>query len=91
MKLGKKISKIVRVRPEVFAVRLQFVDGPTLDVDLSLFFREPKGLCAEVLRGGMFDRCYVESGALAWPNGLDLCPDAIFKIATKPAKARRAA
>ena len=85
MKLGKKISRIVQVRPEGFAVRLELSDGRTLDVDLSRYFTDPKGLCAEVLRGGLFGRCYVESGALAWPNGLELCPDAIFKIATKPA------
>jgi len=31
---------------------------------------KPKGLAAEVIKGGIFERCFVESGALAWPNGL---------------------
>jgi len=25
----------------------------------------------------MFDKCFVEMGALAWPNGFELCPDAL--------------
>jgi hypothetical protein len=28
-------------------------------------------------RGGMFEKCLVELGALAWPNGFELCPDAL--------------
>lgn len=24
-----------------------------------------------------FGRCFVESGDLAWPNGYELCPDAL--------------
>ena len=87
MKLGSKIARIVQVRPEGFVVRVQFEDGPTVDADLTHFFTKPKGLCAEILRGGLFGSCFVESGALAWPNGLELCPDAILKMASKAAKA----
>ena len=40
-------------------------------------FENPKGLAAEILKGGMFDKCFLELGALAWPNGFELCPDAL--------------
>jgi len=46
-------------------------------VSLRDIFESPKGLAAEILMGGVFDKCFVELGALAWPNGYELCPDAL--------------
>jgi hypothetical protein len=43
------------------------------------FFSEPKNLSAEILRGGMFEKCFIKSGALGWPNGFELCPNAIYR------------
>jgi hypothetical protein len=37
----------------------------------------PLTLVLEVLRGQMFTQCFIEAGALAWPNGYELCPDAV--------------
>ncbi len=76
-KLGNKIKRIPRVDEEASTVSLQFADGTTGDVSLSHIFDHPKGLAAEILRGGMFGSCFIENGALAWPNGFELCPDAL--------------
>jgi hypothetical protein len=43
----------------------------------------------EVMRGGLFERCYVESGALTWPNGLELCPDALLMEQIAPERQGR--
>lgn len=77
MKLGNFISKVVSANAESFIVHLKFADETTGAVDLSRIFDHSKGLSAEILRGGMFDQCYVENGALAWPNGFELCPDTV--------------
>lgn len=75
--LGNKISRIVSVNREHLSVVLRFSDGFSGHVSLKHIFEKPKGLASEVLKGNMFDKCFVESGALAWPNGLELCPDAL--------------
>lgn len=79
MKLGTRIKRIIRVTPETFRVTLEFTDGFRDTVDLRFLFEQPrrKPLLLEILRGQLFGRCFVESGALAWPNGYELCPDAI--------------
>lgn len=76
-KIGNKIKKVLGVNQESFSVRLQFGDGSISTVSLKGLFAKPKGLTAEILRGGMFEKCFVELGALAWPNGFELCPDAL--------------
>ena len=79
MKLGTRLKRIKRIDAENFKVSLEYVDGFTGTVDLSFIFDQPakKPLVLEILRGQLFGRCFVESGALAWPNGYELCPDAI--------------
>ena len=76
-KLGNKIQKILRVDGESFAIKLRFGDGAVGMVSLAYLFEHPKGLASEILKGGMFSMCFLEHGALAWPNGFELCPDAL--------------
>lgn len=75
--LGNKILRIGSVDVDTFSVKLSFTDGFSGRASLAPIFSKPKGLAAEIMRGGMFDKCFVEAGALAWPNGFELCPDAI--------------
>ena len=79
MKLGTRIKRIRRVDAERYCVAVEYVDGFSGTVDLNFIFERParRPLVAEILRGGLFGRCFVESGALAWPNGYELCPDAV--------------
>ncbi len=76
-KLGLKIVMIKKIDAENYRIKLCFNDGFVGEVSLVKFFDSPKGLAAEILRGSMFNKCFIESGALAWPNGLEFCPDAI--------------
>lgn len=76
-KIGNKIKRILNADQGTFSVCLQFGDGSTSTISLRKLFAKPKGLTAEILRGGMFEKCFVELGALAWPNGFELCPDAL--------------
>lgn len=79
MKFGNRIRRITKINPAGFRVSLEFTDGVQATVDLRFIFQNPRGrpLVLEILRGQLFERCFVESGALAWPNGYELCPDAI--------------
>ena len=79
MKLGTRIRRVKRVDAERYRVAVEYTDGFTGTVDLGFVFEHAaeKPLVAEILRGGLFGRCFVESGALAWPNGYELCPDAV--------------
>lgn len=79
MKLGTSIKRIVQVDADRFRVGLEYSDGFRGTVDLGFLFGSPgrKPLVREILRGELFARCFVEAGALAWPNGYELCPDAI--------------
>ncbi len=92
MKLGNRLKRIIKVDSQSFRITLAFSDGFRDTVDLSRIFQNPghKPLVLEILRGQLFGRCFVESGALAWPNGYELCPDAI-RIWIGEQKKRRAA
>jgi hypothetical protein len=79
MKLGTQLKRIKRVDAERYRITLEYRDGYAGTVDLSPIFGRPakKPLVLEILRGQLFRKCFVESGALAWPNGYELCPDAL--------------
>ncbi|MBM4246741.1 MAG: DUF2442 domain-containing protein [Deltaproteobacteria bacterium] len=79
MKFGHRLKRIVSCDVENFRVTLEFIDGSRGTVGLSELFRRPgrRPLPLEIRRGQLFDRCFVEAGALAWPNGYELCPDAL--------------
>lgn len=90
MKLGTSIKRIAGVDPDTFRIEIEYDDGFRGTVDLGFLFGAPrrKPLVLEILRGGLFAKCFVESGSLAWPNGYELCPDAIRQWITSRAKRR---
>ena len=62
-------------------LKVTFVDGTEGEVDLSQFLAGPKveGTVFEVLREtDFFARVDVQMGAVHWPNGADLAPDAVY-------------
>ena len=55
-KLGNRIQRILTVDGESFSVTLRFSDGAVGVVSLVHLFERPKGLAAEILKGGhVFD------------------------------------
>ena len=60
---------------------MTFVDGVTGDVDMRLFLYDPRidGTVFEPLRDPpVFAQARVVLGAIQWPNGADLAPDAMY-------------
>jgi hypothetical protein len=64
-----------------FRLRVAFVDGVVGDVDMRSFLSDPKidGTIFESLRDpAVFAQARVALGAIQWPNGADLAPDAMY-------------
>ncbi len=69
----------VEVR-EDFVLAVRFLDGVEGMVDLSALVLSPSaGVFADLRDGSIFAAARVESGAVTWPNGLDLAPDAMYR------------
>ena len=70
----------VNATPDLL-LQVTFVDGTTGDVDLRTFLSGPhvKGTVFEPLRDPVvFAEVRVVTGAVQWPNGADLAPDAMY-------------
>ena len=70
----------VAVLPEA-RLRVTFVDGTAGEVDMRAFLDSPKvaGSVFEALRDAAeFVRADTILGAVQWPNGADLAPDAMY-------------
>ena len=64
-----------------FKLRVGFVDGTTGEVELGPFLRSSavEGTIFEALRDpAHFESVQVVMGAVQWPNGADLAPDAMY-------------
>jgi hypothetical protein len=64
-----------------FRLRVTFVDGTTGEVDMRRFLSNPNidGTIFEPLRDpAVFSQDQVVLGAVQWPNGTDLAPDAMY-------------
>lgn len=79
MKLGNKITKIISADSNRFVIKLKYANGASGEVELSDIFVNPKNLVAEIIKGDLFTQCFVENGALARPNGFEMCPDALLQ------------
>ena len=57
---------------------VRFVDGIAGTVDLSRLIVSPQaGVFARLRDRTLFEQVHVEMGAVVWPGGLDLAPDAM--------------
>ncbi|MGH8645880.1 MAG: DUF2442 domain-containing protein [Gammaproteobacteria bacterium] len=70
----------VSALPE-FRLRVTFVDGTAGEVEMSALLRstEIDGTVFALLRDpAVFGQVRVQLGAVQWPNGVDLAPDAMY-------------
>jgi hypothetical protein len=59
-----------------FIVSTRFDDGTEKRIDVSQWF---KGPVFEPLRNlKVFKKFFIEGGTLAWPNGVDIAPEALY-------------
>ena len=69
----------VEARPD-FRLRVRFADGLEGDADLAALIHSPNaGVFAVLADASVFAQVTLDLGAVAWPGGLDLAPDAMHR------------
>jgi hypothetical protein len=69
-----EINRAKRVNGYIIAMR--FNDGTEKQVDISQWFKGP--VFRELKDPKFFAKFFVEGGTLAWPNGVDIAPEALY-------------
>jgi len=68
----------VQALPE-YRLRARFRDGLEVVVDMSALIASPNsGVFAALADVEVFNRAFVTLGAVCWPGGLGIAPDAIY-------------
>jgi len=77
---GPPAWRVVAVHPlPAFCLQVRFQDGTSGVVDLSVLLAgESAGVFAALREPGMFESVRIEHGTVAWPNEIDLAPDAMY-------------
>ena len=61
-----------------YRLRVRFLDGLEGVVDMSALIASPNaGVFAALANSEVFNRAFIALGAVCWPGGLDIAPDAI--------------
>jgi len=60
-----------------FIVATRFDDGSEKYVDISQWFKGP--VFKPLKDSQFFKKFFVEAGTLAWPNGVDIAPEALYE------------
>lgn len=70
-----------------FRLHVRFVDGTEGMVDLNALVHSPgAGVFASLADSAVFAQVFVEHGAVTWPGGIDLAPDAMYAEIKKVAQ-----
>ncbi|MBC8028652.1 MAG: DUF2442 domain-containing protein [Pyrinomonadaceae bacterium] len=69
-----EINRAKRVKGFVIAMR--FSDGTEKHIDISQWFKGP--VFKALKDPKFFAKFFVEGGTLAWPNGVDIAPEALY-------------
>lgn len=59
-----------------FVVAARFDDGTEKHIDVSQWFKGPVFDALKNQR--LFKRFFIEGGTIAWPNGVDIAPEALY-------------
>lgn len=82
------IHKVIRINiPRDFVIVCTYEHGEEVEYDMN-YLHASTGSMAQALKDlSFFKKVFIESGAPTWPNGYDLCPEAVFregKLLNKP-------
>ena len=74
MRYLPEVNRAKRVKGFVIATR--FNDGTEKHIDISQWFKGP--VFRALKDPKFFAKFFVEGGTLAWPNGVDIAPEALY-------------
>ena len=87
--MSRRIKKVQYL--EGYSLKLLFDDGKNKIVDLTDIVRSGQNLIAQLKDIEYFKQVACDSFSIAWPNGIDLCPDVLYKIGKEiPSEKRKA-
>lgn len=82
--------KLVAVHAEAgTALHLTFSDGTAGSFDLAPLIARDTPLTKPLAEAGFRERCYIEMGALCWPNGLELSAASLQQRMDKAGRLQR--
>jgi hypothetical protein len=70
---------------------LRFSDGAWGVYDFAHFFEAATEMTAPLHDPDFFGRCFIELGALAWPNGFDLSAESLYRRLEEQGELRKSA
>jgi hypothetical protein len=70
-----QVTEAKRVRGFIIATR--FDDGTEKHIDISRWFRGP--VFKPLKDTKFFKTFFIDAGTLAWPNGVDIAPEALYE------------
>ncbi len=70
-----------------FVVSTRFDDGTEKHIDVSQWFKGPVFEPLKDLK--LFKKFFIEGGTLAWPNGVDIAPEALYAAREATTKKQR--
>lgn len=74
------LPEVIRAkRVSGFVIAASFNDGTEKHIDISQWFKGPVFKALKSPR--FFTRFFIEGGTLAWPNGVDIAPEALYGAA----------
>ncbi len=59
-----------------FIISTRFDDGTEKQIDISQWFKGP--VFESLKNAKVFKKFFIEAGTLAWPNGVDIAPEALY-------------
>jgi Protein of unknown function (DUF2442) len=76
------VIKVLTIKPvSPFTLELTFSNGETGIFDATAYLAEKSGsLLTPLKTAAYFERCFVDAGALCWPNGLELSGQRVFEL-----------
>ena len=76
--MSRRIKKVQYL--EGYSLKLLFDDGKNKIVDLTDIVRRGQNLIAQLKDVEYFKKVKCDGFSVVWPNGIDLCPDILYKI-----------
>lgn len=71
-----------------FIVSARFEDGTEKRIDISQWFKGP--VFRPLKNVKYFKKFFIEGGTLAWPNGVDIAPEALYAAGDSKKESRKA-
>ena len=64
-----------------YQLAVEFVDGTAGEANLQpMIFADTAGVFEALRDPKLFAQAFIDYGAVTWPNGLDLAPDAMYDV-----------